>query len=404
MSHVAFVVAGLTGHINPTLPVVTELVSRGHRVSYATAEEHADRVQAAGAAGVPYRTTLTNLGRIPAGRWVSADRFTADDFVYAQRSQLREAITVLPVLAHAFDADPPDVLVYDPMMWLGRVLAARLGVPVVKSVTTLVSRPGWSLGTGDGFDPANRALPELFARISAVLAGYSPGLPTNALFTTDDGIPVIAYHPRSFQVDGQLFGPHVHFVGPCLPADRPGSNGRKDRHGDGPPVALISLGTVFNREPTLFRFCIDALAGSEYRVVVALGGGDPTGIGPVPGNVELHSYLPLPSVLPMVDVFVSHGGMGSLMEAFSYAVPVAALSLMPEQRTNARRVAELGLGAMIDRTTTDEDGLRRVVDELARDSAVAGRLRWMREEIRQTRGSIAAASVIEEATHFEANR
>lgn len=34
--HFAFVAPPAFGHVNPTLPLVEELVSRGHRVSYAT--------------------------------------------------------------------------------------------------------------------------------------------------------------------------------------------------------------------------------------------------------------------------------------------------------------------------------------------------------------------------------
>jgi MGT family glycosyltransferase len=407
MSHVAFVAAPLTGHVNPTLPVVTELVRRGHRVSYATTEEHADRILAAGAGWVPYRTTLRHLGQIPAGRSATADQFCVDDFLRAQPAQIREAAAVLPVLATAFGADPPDVLVYDPMLWLGRVLAARLQVPAVKSVTSLVSRPGWSLGTSDGWNVANPALPELFARIAAVLAAHSPGLSATALFTTDDGIPVIAYHPRAFQVEGDLYGPHVHFVGPTLPAEQPGwtgTNGGPEamaRRGAGRrPLVLVSLGTVFNRRPEVFRLCVDAFGGSRYRLVVALGGGDPAAIGPVPGNVEVHSYLPLQSVLPSVDVFISHCGMGSLMEALGHAVPVAAVPLMPEQRTNARRLAELGLGVVVDWSTVTAEGIRRAVADLARDAAVAWRLRWMRDEIRRAPGASAAAHVIEDVAGF----
>jgi UDP:flavonoid glycosyltransferase YjiC (YdhE family) len=36
MAHVAFCIAPFTGHVNPSLAVVSELARRGHRVSYAT--------------------------------------------------------------------------------------------------------------------------------------------------------------------------------------------------------------------------------------------------------------------------------------------------------------------------------------------------------------------------------
>lgn len=48
--HIAFICLPAAGHVNPTLPVVSELVRRGHRVTYATAEKYAKSVESAGAA------------------------------------------------------------------------------------------------------------------------------------------------------------------------------------------------------------------------------------------------------------------------------------------------------------------------------------------------------------------
>ena len=42
--HFAFICLPAAGHVNPTLPVVAELVRRGHRVTYATSERYAKAV------------------------------------------------------------------------------------------------------------------------------------------------------------------------------------------------------------------------------------------------------------------------------------------------------------------------------------------------------------------------
>ena len=47
--HFAFICLPATGHVNPTLPVVAELVRRGHRVTYDTAAKYASAVESAGA-------------------------------------------------------------------------------------------------------------------------------------------------------------------------------------------------------------------------------------------------------------------------------------------------------------------------------------------------------------------
>jgi len=53
--HLAFVGLPAHGHVNPTLPLVAELVRRGWRVSYATGERFRADVEKAGATLVPHR-------------------------------------------------------------------------------------------------------------------------------------------------------------------------------------------------------------------------------------------------------------------------------------------------------------------------------------------------------------
>jgi MGT family glycosyltransferase len=397
VAHIAFFIPPLSGHINPTLGIVAELVARGHRVSYAVTQEYSGRAGSAGARCVTYRTTLRHARDSPAGAQSFSERFTADDFIRAQRGQLREAAAVLPALAQAFGSDVPSVVICDPMWWAGRVLAAQWGVPTVKSVSTLVGNSRWSIGQAyTRFDPTHPALPRLFAAISAFLAGTGTDLTADRLLTTEDGIPVITYHPRAFQIEGDHFGRHVHFIGPCLPGRAtPLADSRAWRPRDERPVTLVSLGTVFNLRPDFFGMCISALADTNRPVVLSLGGGDPASLGPLPPNVQAHSYLPLLEVLPYTEVFVSHASLRSAMEAFSHAVRIVAVPQMPEQRATADRMVQLGLGLRLEQAELSAAALHHGVETLSGDVGAGTRLRWMQEEISRAGGAPAAADVIE---------
>ena len=401
MAHVAFCIAPFTGHVNPSLAVVSELTRRGHRVSYATTAEFSARARAAGGHVAAYETTTLMP---PGGRTVRRDPGHGD-FARACRGQLRELEAVAPVLIAAFGDDVPDVVVCDPMNWVGLVLAARWQVPPINSVTSMISYVRWSLGpVATSFRLDDPVLPLLLAAVSAALARYRTGLTADQLLGAGSGTPVVAYYPRAFQSSGDQFGPHVRFVGPCLryrpDAVSRGSagHGRPWRPpGDG-PVVLVSLGTVVNRQPELFRRCIDAFAELDCQVVAALGGLDATDLGSLPANVQAHTYLPLVQVMPYADVLVGHGGMTSTMEALSHGVPVAAMPQMPEQRINADRLAELGLGVCLEVAQQTEEALRASVAELMQDVNVGPRLDWMRAEIERAPGAPAAAEVIENAT------
>jgi MGT family glycosyltransferase len=340
---------------------------------------------------------------MPPGGLPARRETTSKDLARAWRGQLRELDAVAPGLIAAFVDDVPDIVVCDPMSWHGPVLAARWRVPSVISVTSMISDTRWSLGpAGAEFNPADPAFPLLLAAVSAALARYQTELTADRLLGSDSGTPVIAYFPRAFQRRGDHFGPHVWFVGPCLaarparvpraPAARPGW-----RPGRAGPLVLVSLGTVFNRQPALFRRCIDALAGLDCQVVAALGGMDATELGPLPGNAQAHAYVPLMQVLPEADVLVGHGGMTSTMEALGHGVPIVALPQMPEQRINAERLAELGLGRYLEADRQTGEALRETVTAVMRDGSLRPRLDWMRAQIGGAPGACAAAEVIENA-------
>ena len=349
-------------------------------------------------------TTLRFPAGGPASRPAAAGRPPGDDFARAHLAQLRELEAAAPVLIRAFGDDVPDVVVCDPMSWAGRVLAARWRVPAVTAVTSMITNTRWSLGpAAASFSPAHPDLPRLFAAATAALARYDTGLTADQLLATEDGIPVIAYYPRAFQVDGGQFGSRVCFAGPCLATrpgapDPPGGTGRQSwrRPGEG-PLVLFSLGTVVNRQPALFRRCLEALAGTDCQVVAALGGLDAATLGPLPASARAYTYLPLMEVMPAADVFLGHGGMGSSMEALSCGVPVAALPQTAEQQLTADRLAGLGLGCCLEPARQTQEAVRTAVRTLLREESFRSRAAWMRAEIERTPGPPAAVRVIEDA-------
>jgi MGT family glycosyltransferase len=116
MASIAFFAAPFAGHVNPTLGVVTELVARGHRVSYAVPDEFAARVEEAGGRAVRYETSMGSF-RTAVAPFGDPDRYTTGALVKVLRGLLDETLTALPALHSAFAADRPDLVVYDPACW-----------------------------------------------------------------------------------------------------------------------------------------------------------------------------------------------------------------------------------------------------------------------------------------------
>ncbi|MFE0171792.1 macrolide family glycosyltransferase [Streptomyces sp. NPDC059002] len=398
MSHIAFFNIPGAGHVNPTVGIVEELVARGHRVSYAVTASQGAEVAKAGAMLVPYETTMKRF-RATMTQLEDNDRFTTGDFVQVLRGLTQETEALHPALDRAFAGDRPDLLVYDGLSgWTGRLLAESWGIPSIRSIPTLATNEHWSLAT-DGeyasFDGEQSGLNELYRDIGVMLERLGAGISTQEFFASNDRGPALVFIPKEFQYRAETFTDDFHFVGP-------GWNERKldgdwRRRGPGErPLVMVSLGTIHNDDVAFFQQCVDAFADAACDVVMAVGGQvDLDRLVGVPSHVEVRRHVPLLRVLREADLFVTHAGMGSVMEALSFGVPMVTVPQMAEQRANADRVVELGAGVLLHRDEVSAKSLRAAADAVLGDPGYAERAGVMRGHIERSGGAVEAVDVIE---------
>jgi demethyllactenocin mycarosyltransferase len=398
--HVGFFGLPFAGHVNPTLGVVSELVARGHRVTYALPSVLTQRVAAAGARAVGYQTTLGDFGG-PVAANDDPERYTSESLARVLRALLNETVASLPPLARAFADDRPDVVVHDaPSSWAGRLLARRWRVPAMRSRPVFAANEHWSLEAGYTDFTADPDLRTVVTGVDRLLRRLAVDLSVEEFFRDDEDEPTLVYLPRAFQFAGDTFGGRTHFVGPCV-ATRgftgagTGATGWRPPAGD-QPVLLISLGTVYNRQPDLFRTIFAAIADLPVHGVVALGAGvERAGFGAVPGNVEIHAMVPQLDVLRHARLCVSHAGMTTTMESLAFGVPVLAIPQMAEHHATADRIVELGLGRRLTRAEANEESIRAAMSTLLTDDGTRQRAAAMRAEIEAAGGGPAAADAIE---------
>jgi len=118
------------GHINPSLPLVAELVRRGHQLIYFATENYRTAIEATGAAFRPYTS-------------VDDDYFDARGLSGSvPRKVAYELITtageILPALLENARAEQPDYVMFDTMCPWGVLLARILGLPAVASLSLMV--------------------------------------------------------------------------------------------------------------------------------------------------------------------------------------------------------------------------------------------------------------------------
>ncbi|MGH3842598.1 MAG: macrolide family glycosyltransferase [Pseudonocardiaceae bacterium] len=394
--HVTFLVPSGHGHLNPTLGVVAELVRRGHRVTYPVPEAFTGAIEAVGAEPVLYDSPIHRMSGPPR-------QVTGSFFANFQLRLLNEAVAMAPVLEKRLAGDRPDLISFDAMgPFAARVLSHTWRRPLVAMVPSLVSNEHFSLWgafarhavaapTDD--DPVIIELRERFATFATGHGVPSEQVDAMAAPFSPAAEPQIVFVPRWFQPAADTFDHRYVFVGPCL-TDRD-HQGEWQPAGIG-PVLLISLGTAFNERPEFFRTCAEAFADTLWQVVMSIGTRiDPSELGRLPGNVAAHRHVAQLQVLRHASAFVSHGGMGSTMEALYHGVPLVAVPQMPEQEVNAGRIAELGLGRMLQPDDVTAAALHTAVVELAADGPTRARLAERSRQLRVTDGAALAADTME---------
>jgi MGT family glycosyltransferase len=392
--HIAFLTVPAYGHVRPTLGVVEELVRRGHRISYLAVDEFAPLVSEVGATTVPYHSVLTEA--LGTGQ---RDVVDANGLAWSPVMFLQESKQLVPVLKKHFADDIPDLLVYDVIVCAaGRALAEKWQRPSLQSTPTFATTDRHS------------HLANIF-EVGGVRSNHPAKAELNrqaAEFVVEHGLRIapadlislaaehsLLYLPRPFQPEADSCPPGNLFVGPCLTSADFATTWMPPRTED--PVLLVSMGTLFNDQPDVFRTCVGAFAGRPWRVVVTLGNNfDPALLGPLPDNVEVHQWVPQLTALSAARVFVNHGGFGSLLASVHAGVPQVMIPRIPESVVWARRTEELGLGRTILPAGLTERSLADVVLGLHADPEVYRRAEWMQAQSETAGGAGRAASAIED--------
>lgn len=390
--HIVFAVPPGHGHVNPTLPLVEELVARGHRITYLTGAELLPAVAAAGA--TPLETPWTPPQR-PAGPF----KFSVEMMAGMLTMFRQQAEQALPAVLEHFRRDRPDVICFDGFAAIGPMLAAKLAVPMVGLMPSMAFNEHYDLrdmvlrggfAEDETLDRGMAALAEAQAEFRASLGLAEPATQVLALGPI---APLnLVFVPREFQIAGDSFDGRFRFLGPAL-GSRAAVKGWEPPV-DGSPVLFISLGTAFNDRADFYAQCVEAFGNSRWHVVMAVG--SRVELPEVPANFEVAAHFPQPAVLAAATAFLSHTGMNSTLESLYYGVPLVSVPQMPEQAVNGGRVVELGLGRQLDPGATTAQLLRDTVEEVASDPVIRANVTKFGEQLRSVDGPALGADALEE--------
>ena len=162
--------------------------------------------------------------------------------------------------------------------------------------------------------------------------------------------------------------------------------------GDG-PLVYLSLGSLGSADVDLMRTLVAELADAPYRVIVSKGPQhDQYELAP---NMTGAEFLPQTSILPQVDLVITHGGNNTVTESLFFGKPMVLLPLFWDQYDNAQRMHDTGFGVRLDTYGHRREELLDAIDGLLADVALKQRLAAVSARLQAAPGTQKAAALIE---------
>ncbi|QHT58856.1 glycosyl transferase family 1 [Paenibacillus lycopersici] len=391
MARVLFINGGSEGHINPTIGVVRELVSRGDEVVYVAIEAFRERLEKAGA------SVLTIDGQKFIQAFISGGR----NYVLERiNGLLLTADIVIPAVLAQIRGERFDYIIHDSMFGCGRLLAQILKLPAICSCTSFAQTEASFEAMMQSFAeevPAPIAEPlydTYRGLVAKVKEQYGADIRSPYEAWCNPAPLTLVYTTRAFQPDGDAFDPSYAFVGPSIssrytpePFDLSALEGKA--------VIYISLGTVFNLAADFYRLCFEALGNTAYTVVMSVGSRTRlSDLGEIPANFIVSRYVPQTDVLRHADAFITHGGMNSVHEGLYYGVPLVAIPQGADQPVIAGQVAGTGAGVQLRMQGLTAAQLREAADRVSSGASYRAAAAAIGESFRRSGGYRQAVEAI----------
>ncbi|HLB62017.1 MAG TPA: nucleotide disphospho-sugar-binding domain-containing protein [Actinomycetota bacterium] len=418
---IVFFPEGAFGPTNNCVGIGNVLKQRGNRVIFIVEESFAGTLEAKG-----FEETHMRLGPPPEQEeepgqfWKDFIRDTAPEFRKPTIVQLETflkptwqalidgAMYVDDRLRDIFDEIRPDVVVEDNVVafaalptsgrpWVRITSCNPLewkdpDIPPVFSGYAAGDRSGWE----EFWSEYDRILGPQIAEFSWWLASRgAPPLPDhNRDYIWESPYLNLFVYP-AFADYGRRepLPPTAHRLDSSVRAtDDPFEVPEQLRDGGG-KLVYLSLGSLASADVELMQRLVDVLAKTGHRYIVSKG--PQHELFDLADNMYGEEFLPQTTILPQVDLVITHGGNNTVTECFHFGKPTIALPVFWDQYDNAQRVDELGFGKRLATYGFDDEELRSTIDRLAGDEPLHARMAERAAALRANPGTVKAADLIE---------
>ena len=386
MSRVLIINGNLHGHINPTFPLVKELVERGEEAWYFCADTFMEKVLSAGARFIAPGEKMDNFYRTyrPSGN---------HPFYSIMEYIIKMDQVLIPSVLEQTKGMQFDYIIHDAILGGGKFLGEIMNLPMISSSSSFAMNrlPVPDRMLERGFHPQ---LDEFYAVLENACSGWGVPIPSVLDVFFKKGDRNIVYTSKEFHPDAESFDNSFKFVGPSIRDREEAADFPLDEL-DRKKVIYISLGTINTKFVDFYQKCMDALGGSDWKVVLSIGTKtDINAFEKIPDNFIVRNFVPQLEILKRADVFISHGGLNSVTESLYYGVPVIAIPMVNDQHLVTRQLTASGAGFGLKMEDITGADIKDSVEKVLSDRNYSAASRKIGESFRAAGGYKAAADAI----------
>ncbi len=396
------------GHFRPLTGIAAHLSARGHDVRWYAGPQYGRKLDALGMAWFPYdrasEITGENLNDLfPERAGLKGPRMLSFDLEKFFVANVDNHFQDIVAIRSEF---PFDVMLCDGAMYVEKLVAERLGVPVFAVALSMILPDRQSPPPFFGLRPARTILGKIQHRVvqhlltSTIKRGV---LAYNEILASHDLAPIpldgfphapLASARRVFlngspglEFPGYRPPDNAEYVGPlvpgraALPRDMPLPPVVLD---PGTKVVAVSQGTVDHTDPTkLIVPAMEALRDGPYVVVATTGGARTAELRQrfAAPNIVVEDFVDYDVLFPHVDLFVTNGGFGSVLAAFRHGVPVVAAGKTEGKNDITARIGHNRLGVDLRTERPKPASISAAVDHVLADPTFSANVGALRAEL-----------------------